>query len=176
MITPQVIVPAVLVPLIGYRMYVRFRSHFGRQPVQPTRIMVRLALLAAVVAMFAWFIPHSPTLLEALAGGLIAGGAIALLGLQLTQFSSDEKGSYYIPNSYIGAAVTLLLVGRIVYRMTIMFTMPDMAAQAPSGNPYASMSQSPLTLSLLMLTLGYYLTYSAGVLIRSRRHAATSNA
>jgi hypothetical protein len=111
----------------------------------------------------------------ALAGGLIAGGAIAPVGLRLTQFSSDEKGSYYVPNSYIGAAVTLPLVGRIVYRMTVMFTMPDMAAQA-SNNPYASMSQSPLTLSLLMLTLGYYITYSAGILIRSRRHAVTSNA
>ena len=112
----------------------------------------------------------------ALAGGLIAGGAIALVGVRLTQFSSDERGSYYVPNSYIGAAVTLLLVGRIVYRMTVMFTMPDMAAQASNGNPYASMSQSPLTLSLLMLTLGYYITYSAGILIRSRRHAVTSNA
>ena len=172
MITPQVIVPAVLVPLIGYRMYLRFRANVGRQLFQPQRIMVRIALLAVVVAIFASLALRSPTssaaLLEALAGGLISGAAVAVLGLRLTQFSSDEKGSYYTPNSYIGAAVTLLLVGRITYRMIVMFTMPQVAAQPPA-DPYASMAQSPLTLAMLMLTLGYYLTYSAGILIKSRK-------
>ena len=175
MLTPQVIVPAVLVPLIGYRLYRRFRSNFGPQPIQPQRKMVRIALLSVVVAIFASLALRSPThsaaLLEAVAGGLIAGAAIAMLGLQLTQFSSNEKGSYYTPNSYIGVAVTLVLVGRITYRMIVVFTAPQMAAQAPP-NPYDSLAQSPLTLALLMLTLGYYLTYTAGILIKSRKQAA----
>jgi hypothetical protein len=173
LLTPQVIVPAVLVPLIGYRLYRRFRSNFGPQPIQPQRKMVRIALLSVVVAMFVTFALRSPTnpaaLLEALAGGLIAGAAVAVLGLRYTQFSTNEKGSFYTPNSYIGAAVTLLLVGRITYRMILLFTSPQVTAQP--ANPYASLAQSPLTLTLLMLTLGYYLTYTAGILIRSRKPA-----
>jgi len=184
LITPQVLVPAVLVPLVGYRLYMRFRANVGRQTLQPQRIAIRLALLLLVIGLFAWAALqstlHSPThsaaLLEALVGGLIAGAAIAMLGLSLTQFSSDEKGRYYTPNLYIGAAVTLLLVGRIVYRMTVMFTMPQMAAPPGSADPFASMAQSPLTLALLMLTLGYYLTFSAGVLLKSRALAAPATA
>jgi hypothetical protein len=134
--------------------------------------MLRLGLLSLVLAIFVSTIIHFPTLLEAAAGGLIAGALIAALGLRLTQFSSDEKGRYYTPNSYIGAAVTLLLVGRITYWMIMIFMMPGAAAtaaQAPAGgNPFASLGQSPLTLAMLMLTLGYYLTYFAGVLIKSR--------
>ena len=48
MLTPQVIVPTLLVPLIGYRLYRRFRANFGRQPVQQTRMVVLLS-------------PHAPT-------------------------------------------------------------------------------------------------------------------
>ncbi|MEJ1966887.1 MAG: DUF1453 domain-containing protein [Gammaproteobacteria bacterium] len=170
MITPQVIVPALLAPLIGYRIYRRFRANFGQQPVQPNRIVVRLVVLSLVVALFVAFAIHSATLLEGAAGGLIAGAALAMLGLRHTKFSSDANGSYYTPNTYIGLVVTLLLVSRIVYRLTTMFLVPQIAAPLPA-DPYASMGQSPLTLALLMLTLGYYLAYFAGILIKTRKPA-----
>lgn len=168
MITPQAIVPVLLVPLIGYRLYRRFRANIGRQTVQPNRIVVRLVVLSLVVALLIMLALHSATLLEGAVGGLIAGAAAAMLGLRHTRFSSDANGSYYTPNTYIGMAVTLLLVARIVYRMIQMFLTPQLAGPPPA-DPYASMAQNPLTLALLMLTLGYYLAYSAGILIKTRK-------
>jgi hypothetical protein len=41
-------------------------------------------------------------------------------------------------------------------------------AAASGGNPYAGFQQSPLTLAILMLTIGYYLTYYAGILLKVR--------
>ncbi len=108
MLTPQVIVPTLLVPLIGYRLYRRFRANFGRQPVQQTRMVVRLLILALVIGIFMMAAMRSPPALQAAAGGLAAGILLGVLGVRLTRFESDAQGRYYTPNSYIGGAVTLL--------------------------------------------------------------------
>ena len=173
MLTPQVIIPTLLVPLIGYRLYRRFRANFGRQPIQPTRKVVRLIILSFVAALFLWVATHSAPALEAAAGGLIAGVLLAVLGVRLSRFESDATGSYYTPNSYIGAAVTLLLVGRIVYRMFSMYSTPQ-GMPPPGTDPFATMTQSPLTLAMIMLTIGYYLMFTAGVLYKSRGITGTS--
>ena len=173
MLTPQVIIPTLLVPLIGYRVYRRLRANFGRQPIQPTRKVVRLIILSLVAAMFLWVAMHSAPALEAAAVGLIAGVVLALIGVHLSRFESDATGSYYTPNSYIGAAVTLLLVGRIVYRMFSMYSTPQ-GMPPPGTDPFATMTQSPLTLAMIMLTVGYYLMFTAGVLYKSRGITGTS--
>jgi hypothetical protein len=167
LLTPQVVVPTLLVPLIGYRLYRRFRANFGRQTVQHTRMVVRIVILALVVGLFSMAALRSVPALEAVAGGLAAGVLVGVLGLRLTLFEADASGRYYTPNSYIGAAVTLLLVGRLVYRVVTMYSMPQQFAVGAGPDPFATMSQSPLTLAMVMLTVGYYLTFTAGVLYKS---------
>jgi uncharacterized membrane protein len=167
LLTPQVLVPTLLVPLIGYRLYRRFRANFGRQPVQPARKVVRLVILTLVAALFLAVAMHSMPALEAAGGGLLAGILLGALGVRHTRFDSDAQGRYYTPNSYIGGAVTLLLVTRLVYRMFSLYSTPQLAP-VPGADPFAAMTQSPLTLTFVMLTVGYYLMYTAGVLYKSR--------
>ena len=174
MLTPQVIVPTLLVPLIGWRVYRRIRSNIGQQPIQPTRKVTRLIIFSLITVLFLWVASHSAPSLEAAAGGLLAGVALGIVGVRLTRFHADEKGMYYTPNTYIGAAVTLLLVGRLVYRMVSIYSTPQFTAPPPGTDPFAQMTQSPLTLALIMLTIGYYLAYTAGVLYKSRGITGTS--
>ena len=175
MLTPQVIVPTLLVPLIGWRVYRRVRANIGQQPIQPARKVTRLIILSAITALFLWVASHSAPSLEAAAGGLLAGAVLGIVGVRLTRFHSDEKGMYYTPNTYIGAGVTLLLVGRLVYRMVSLYSTPQFAAAPPPGtDPFAQMTQNPLTFALIMLTIGYYLVYTAGVLYKSRGITGTS--
>ena len=166
MLTPQVIVPTLLVPLIGYRLYRRFRSNFGRQTVQQTRMVVRLVILALVCALFLMVTRHSMPALEAAGGGLLAGILLGVLGTRLTRFESDAQGRYYTPNAYIGGIVMLLLITRLVYRMFSLYATPPLAPQ-PGADPFAPLTQSPLTLSFVLLTIGYYLTYTTCVLYKS---------
>jgi len=173
LLTPQVIVPTLLVPLIGYRLYRRFRANFGRQPVQPTRKVVRLVILTLVAVLFLGVTLHSPPALEAAGGGLLAGVLLGVLGVRLTKFDSDAQGRYYTPNSYIGGAVTLVLVTRLIYRMFSLYSTSQLAP-APGTDPFATITQSPLTLTFVMLTVGYYLMYTAGVLYKSRGITGTS--
>ena len=63
--------------------------------------------------------------------------------------------------------MTLLLVGRLVYRMVTIYSTPQLAPP-PGTDPFAAMTQSPLTLAMVMLTIGYYLMYTAGVLYKSK--------
>jgi hypothetical protein len=136
-------------------------------------MVVRLIILALVVAVFMMAAMHSPPALQAAAGGLAAGVLLGVLGVRLTRFESDAQGRYYTPNSYIGGAVTLLLVTRLAYRMFSVYSMPQLAPP-PGTDPFAAMTQSPLTLIFVMLTVGYYLTYTAGVLYKSRGITGTS--
>ena len=172
-LTPQILVPTLVFGLIGYRMYLRLRANFGRQPIQPTRKKARLVILSLVVVLFFWVASHSAPALEAATGGLIAGVLLAVLGVRLSRFEADSTGSYYTPNAYIGAAVTFLLIGRLVYRMFSMYSMPQMAPP-PGTDPFAAMTRSPLTLAMVMLTVGYYLMFTAGVLYKSRGITGTS--
>jgi hypothetical protein len=175
LLTPQVIVPTLLVPLIGWRVYRRMRSSIGQQPFQPARKVTRLVIFSVITALFLWVATHSAPAMEAAGGGLLAGVVLGIVGVRLTRFHSDEKGLYYTPNTYIGAGVTLLLVGRLVYRMVSVYSTPQFAAAPlPGTDPFAQMTQNPLTFALVMLTIGYYLAYTAGVLYKSRGITGTS--
>lgn len=170
MITPQVLVPTLLVPLIAWRLYARVRNTFGKQAIQPNRIIVRLAILAAVGTAMLLVAFHSMSVFAGAVGGLLIGSALAVLGLRLTKWHNEPDGLHYEPNPYLGIGLTMLLVGRIIYRF--MAVVP--AAQAPlaaNADPFATLHQNPFTLGVVMLTIGYYLVYSGGVLWEARRRA-----
>jgi hypothetical protein len=166
--TPQALIPALLVPLIGYRVYRRFRSSFGRQPVQPKRMMVRAVILSAIATAFLILASTQLTLIGAAGIGLALGAGLAFVALRLTKFELGQpEGNFYTPNAYIGGALSAILVARLIYRFFIVF--PAMQTAAANTNPYAGFQQSPLTLAILMITIGYYLTYTIGILIKARR-------
>jgi hypothetical protein len=169
--TPQVLIPALLVPLIGYRVYRRFRTSFGRQPVQTKRMIVRIVILSAVATAFLVFALSHLAVIGAGVAGLALGGIVGVVGLRLTRFELGPEGNFYTPNPYIGGTLSAILVARIVYRFLVVMPAVQMTAQhaaASGGNPYAGFQQSPLTLAILMVTIGYYVTYFAGILLKVR--------
>jgi hypothetical protein len=169
--TPQVLIPALLVPLIGYRVYRRFRTSFGRQPVQTKRMILRVVILSAIATAFLLVALNQITVIGAGVAGLALGGMLGAVGLRLTRFELGPEGNFYTPNAYIGGTLSAILVARLVYRFLVVMPAMQTATQhvaASGGNPYAGFQQSPLTLAILMLTIGYYLTYYAGILLKVR--------
>ena len=69
--------------------------------------------------------------------------------------------------------MTFLLIGRLIYRMLAMYSTPQLAPP-PGADPFAAMTRSPLTLAMVMLTVGYYVMFTAGVLYKSRGITGTS--
>ncbi|WP_114240282.1 DUF1453 domain-containing protein [Dyella sp. C9] len=157
--TPQTIY-ALMIPLMAWIVWRRVRGFFGRQPIRRKRMMTRIGVLSLIGVLLALGGLHNLRLLEGLAGGVVAGAALGLLGLKLTRFERNADGAdVYIPNAWIGGVLTVLLVGRLAWRLLV--AVPQ--EQGPAiGN-------SPLTLAIFGLTVGYYVCYFAGLLVHHRR-------
>jgi hypothetical protein len=157
--------------LIAFAVYRRVRSHIGRQPLRPTRFKIRIGIFV-VVAGAVLVLAHAP-LIPALAG-LAGGTAVAAFALRLTKFERDAGKVFYTPNLYIGLAVTLLFIGRIAMRLA---TQVDTIRAAQAGEhlarpDYAATLANPTTVGILMLLVGYYVVYYAGILRTAAKMSA----
>jgi hypothetical protein len=146
---------------IGWMYYRRIRRQFGRQPWQPRRTMVRIALLSLVLASLVLagiFVPHAAW---AVTAGLAVGLGLGFYGVSLTSVDLVDGNRSYLPNPWIGGALSLLLIGRLAWRFLHGGFMQQ---QASTG-------ASPLTLGFAATLIGYYLTYSIVLVVRMRRLA-----
>lgn len=154
--------------LITWRFYRRLRRNFGQQKLQPRRIIVSLVLLSAFSLLIIGLGIQVPRILLAFGGGLLCGSILGLIGLRLTKFNTTAEGHFYTPDTRIGVALTLLLVGRIIYRLVLWHDM----AQSPGQPPPM---QSPLTFFIIGLLFGYYFVYRIGLFIHSRDRGKPEN-
>lgn len=146
---------------VAWRIYRRVRRNIGRQKLQPRRVMVRLVLFFIIGLFILLAGLKIPRLLEGFGAGLLSGVALGFLGLRLTRFETTEDGHFYTPDTRIGVAISLLLAGRLVYRMAVLNT----ASLAPGHPPPM---QSPLTFLIIGVTFGYYIVYNVGLFVHTR--------
>jgi hypothetical protein len=153
---------ALLIPLALYR---RFRRTFGRQLLVPARMIVRIVIFLGLAVLLTVSL-HSFVLQEL--GGVLVGAALALWGASRTRFETANGRRYYIPHTYTGIAVSLLFVGRLIYRIAQSSGALAAAGDtAPTAGPKAAM-QSPLTMGIFFVLIGYYVCYYSWVLWKSR--------
>src|SRR5262245_41235372 len=129
-------------------------------------MQVRIVILAVVLLLLASRAVHTAELGGALLAGLVAGAALGYLGLRHTKFETTPEGSFYTPHTYIGVAVSALLIARIVYRFVTNYPA-GLAAAPANGDPFASY-HSPLTYAIFAGVVGFYFFYSPRVLMESR--------
>ena len=151
-------------PLIAWRVYQRVRRNIGRQKSRLWRHWAGTVLCPLLLALFALVAFRSPTAEAALLAGIAGGVGAATWGLRLTRFERDGTDWYYTPNAYLGIGLSMLLVGRVLYRMYEIYVAGGM----PHAQRSDELARSPLTLAILGLVFGYYAAYSFG-LLRWRR-------
>jgi hypothetical protein len=169
-------VPFIVAPLMAFAIYRRVRGSFGRQPIRTKRMSFRVGIFALIACLTLTSGLQDIRLAEGALGGLIVGAGLAMIGLRLTRFESNTEGAdFYIPNPWIGAALTALLLGRMAWRFLVLAPMfSDGAAGVPAHTPPPG--NSPLTMLVVGLTIGYYMAYYAGVLFHHRRHKRQAQA
>jgi hypothetical protein len=157
---------ALLIPLALYR---RFRRTFGRQPLLPARMIVRIVIFLLLAVSLT--LSARDFALQEL-GGVLIGAALAVWGASRTRFETADGRRYYIPHTYTGIAVTLLFVGRLIYRLAqSSSTLGAAGSTAPTAGPKAVV-QSPLTMGIFFVLIGYYVCYYSWVLWKSRHITA----
>jgi hypothetical protein len=154
---------------IVWRIYRRLRRNIGRQPLRPRRILIRLVILCLAVLGIAVILYPFPHALAGFAAGILLGATLGFFGLRLTKFETTSEGHFYIPDTRMGVGITLLLTGRIIYRLVVP---PDFTLVP--GHP--SPRWSPLTFFLAGITIGYFIVYSTGLYLHSRDKNKQQNA
>lgn len=161
---PSTLVLLALLPLVAWRIYMRFRRMIGRQRLSRVRPWITLAIFSTVLVLLAYAARAHVERLGWLAAGLAAGGLLAAYGLRLTRFEPTPQGLFYTPNAYLGIALSLLFFGRLVYRVAEVYTITTAASPTPPN-----FGSSPLTLATFGLIAGYYVTYAVGLMLWRNR-------
>jgi hypothetical protein len=161
--------PALIAALVGWRLYARIRRMIGRQRVRLPRLIVTLIVFPLLIVLAGLSSLRDPTLLEGLAGGVVIGIAIGWFALRLTKFEAGPAGLFYTPHAGIGIVLSLLFIGRIVYRLGALY----LATGSIDPASMQAFGRSALTLLIFGVLAGYYVTYAAGILRWRRSLVAT---
>jgi len=166
--------PFLLAALVVFVVFRRLRRTFGRQYLSTTRMTIRIVLFSLIGASLLPAALRSAAFLGAEITGLVVGVALAVWGAERTRFLMYGDRLHYVPHTYTGIAVSLLFLGRLVYRFFQVFagahTSPAAEAADPGyGFTAASMVRSPLTVGLLFVLIGYYVCYYSLVLRKSKQ-------
>jgi hypothetical protein len=169
--------PFLIAALAVFVIYRRFRGSFGQQPLRRARMQARMAILLIIGCLLLPVAFRSTAFLFALLAGVAAGIALALWGAARTRFLKIDQHLYYVPHTYTGIAVSLLFLGRFVYRFVQTYTSTPAAHTTgldPANPAWAStgMLRSPLTVGLFFVVVGYYVCYYSVVLWKSKRVVA----
>ncbi|MGC1175234.1 hypothetical protein [Polaromonas sp.] len=156
--TASTIATLALVPLLTWRIWIRFRRARGRQRLSRYRGPVTLTLyglLLGAIALANW---RYPAHLLAFALALALGAGLAVFALRRTRFEPTPAGLYYTPHGPIGIALAVLFVARLAYRAVEVYII-DSAAQ----RSFAEFAHHPATLGAFGLMAGYYVCYTVSL-------------
>lgn len=154
----------LLVPLMVWRIYSRLKRLMTRTQLHLWRAYAAAVVLPLALGGMAANALGTPLVLGALALGAAAGVGLGLWSMKLSRLENTAEGFFYTPNLHIGLVVSMLFIGRLLYRGFELYL------QMHSGDPVPpNTSQlTPLTALLLAIVLGYYASYAVQ-LIRWRR-------
>jgi hypothetical protein len=167
--------PFLVAALVVIAIYRRFRRSFGRQLVRARRMTWRIALLCLAGCTLVPVALQSMPFLGAEVVGAALGVALGLWGAERTRFEMYGGRLHYVPHTYTGVAVSLLLLGRLSYRLVEAYAnahAPHVAYASPDPSQVFapdSMVKSPLTVGIFFVLLGYYLYYYGWLLWKSKR-------
>lgn len=158
--TSSQIILTVMIPLVVWRLYSRYRKLVGKQHVRPAKLWMSAILFPLVFVMIAFGSLSNQTALLCLLGGGLAGVCLSVLGHKLTKYENTTGILSYTPNATIGLALLLILSGRIGFRFFQMANATQQQGQAAMQ----SLTSSPLTTLIIGLLMCYYASYSIGIL------------
>ena len=156
--SPSTITLLVLLPLLAWRVYARFRRMVGRQRLSRVRPWITLAIFPTLIVLLGFAAQAHPERLWWLAGGLGLGALLGVFGLSRTRFEPTPQGLFYTPNAHLGIALSLLFVARIIYRIVEVY-----AIEPGARHGMHDFARSPITLAVFGLLAGYYIAYAIGL-------------
>jgi hypothetical protein len=154
---------ALTAAFVLFLIYRRFRRTFGRQPLRPKRMIVRMTVLGVIGLLLLPAALRSADSALAIGVGLAVGLGLGMWGAKHTRFERHQQELHYIPHTYAGMVVAALFLGRLIYRF-VMLGQGGLSSPGALGPIY----QNPVTLSVFFVLIGYYVYYYGFVLWKSK--------
>lgn len=159
----QTVTIALVAIFVLYHVYLRLRRNFGWQQLNSGKLQVSVAIWTILgIVLVALGASHAISRISD-AAGIVIGVILAYCGVAMTRFEQREGRWHYLPSTWIGAIVTVLFFGRIVYRIY------DMATQ--TGLTSADRLQSITggwSAGLMLVMFSYYVVYNIFLLRKQK--------
>ena len=149
-----------LVPLLVWRIYSRLKKLVARQKSQLWRHRLVAFGVPALIVFLATTTKFEILPLSSLGAGVLAGGWLGVLGIKLSRFEQVGKDYYFTQHRYLGLAITMLFIARLLYRGMEIYLNTRLDVPVPPP-PFG---QSPLTMAAYGMVTGYYAAYAWGLL------------
>jgi drug/metabolite transporter (DMT)-like permease len=160
----KVVFIALIALFILYRIYLRLRRNVGWQWLNSRRLQVSTAVLTLLgITMVALGASRTSSLISD-AAGIVIGLILAYYGSATTRFNQREKRLYYLPNTWIGAIVTALFFGRILYRIYDAATLSRVHSTGEAQVIFGGWSAG-----LMLVMVSYYVAYNLFLLRKQRQ-------
>ena len=147
-----------LVPLLVWRIYSRLKKLVARQKSQLWRHRLVAFGVPALIVFLATTTKFEILPLSSLGAGVLAGGWLGVLGIKLSRFEQVGKDYYFTQHRYLGLAITMLFIARLLYRGMEIYLNTRLDVPVPPP-PFG---QSPLTMAAYGMVTGYYTAYAWG--------------
>jgi hypothetical protein len=158
-----------LIPLLIWRIYSRIKRHLGPQKsILWRHIFVVVLYPLVLVSLSIHALQYSSSLIG-LSIGIVLGIGLAIYSLRVTRFECIDQTFFYTPSAHIGIALSLILTGRLLYRLY------EVCGGGITPEELEGLSESPATLLILGTFFGYYLSYTIGILRMRSRHITSTN-
>jgi hypothetical protein len=142
----------------------------GRQQLSTVRPWITVCVFPVLTVLLAIASLGQAMAPLTLSAGVVVGICLGIYGLRKTRFEKTPQGLFYTPNAHLGIALSLLLLGRIMYRLIQVYQ-----ASGSTAGPQINYATTPLTLLIFGTLAGYYVTYAVG-LLRWQRESSKSDA
>ena len=149
----------ILLPLIGWRIYARFKRLVGRQRLSRVRPWITLTIFPLLIVLLLSAARHHPERQALFAASLACGIALGVFGFSKTKLEPTKEGLFYTPNAHLGIALSLLFVGRIIYRFVEVYALTPHLPHTTED-----FARSSVTLGVFGLLAGYYVCYALQLL------------
>ena len=149
-----------LVPLLVWRIYSRLKKLVARQKSLLWRHRLVAFGVPALIVFLATTTKFEILPLSSLGAGVLAGGWLGVLGIKLTRFEQVGKDYYFTQHRYLGLAITMLFIARLLYRGMEIYLNTRLDVPVPPP-PFG---QSPLTMAAYGMVTGYYAAYAWSLL------------
>ncbi len=166
------LLPVVIVLAMPFALVQRYRFGTARRPGRRWVAKVNLLLMLLSAALFIWGAAFTnfwvPRTFQYALLGLAGGGMLGLLGLALTRWETTPQSFHYTPSRFLVLIITFAVSARLLYGFWRGW---HAWIERGHGTAWLAASGAAGSLGVGAMVLGYYLSYSAGIYWRTRRHA-----